>query len=82
MVDTITVAPEVKQGRNQLATTVVLGHTVKHIFNSALRVSLLPSSRNAFAMAKPSPVEAPVTITVFVLVDIIDSLLLITVMKP
>lgn len=42
MVDSITVAPEVKQGRNQLATTVVLGHTVKHIFNSGLRSAILP----------------------------------------
>lgn len=38
----IEVTPEIKKGRNQLAATVVVGHTVKHIFNSALQVILLP----------------------------------------
>jgi MFS family permease len=37
----INVAPEVKKGRNQLAATVVLGHAVKHIYNSGLQGILL-----------------------------------------
>ena len=39
----IIVSPEVKQGRNKLAATVITGHAVKHIFNSALQVSILPA---------------------------------------
>ena len=38
----IRVSPEIRQGRNKLAVTVVAGHTVKHIFNSALQIILLP----------------------------------------
>ncbi|MDP6512513.1 MAG: MFS transporter [SAR202 cluster bacterium] len=38
----IQVAPEVKEGRNQLAVTVVLGHAIKHIYNSGLSTILLP----------------------------------------
>ena len=42
MVASIRVSAEVKRGRNKLATTVVLGHAVKHIYNSSLQHSLLP----------------------------------------
>jgi len=35
-------APEIRRGRNQLATTVVLGHAIKHIYNSGLQTILLP----------------------------------------
>ena len=38
----IPLAPEIRRGRNQLATTVVLGHAIKHIYNSGLRTILLP----------------------------------------
>ncbi len=38
----IRVSPELKRGRNRLATTVVLGHAVKHIYISGLRTILLP----------------------------------------
>lgn len=38
----IEVAPEVKQGRNKLAVTVVTGHGIKHIYNSALQAIILP----------------------------------------
>ena len=35
-------SPELKRGRNQLAATVVVGHAVKHIYNSALQSILFP----------------------------------------
>ena len=35
-----TVSHELRKGRNQLASTVILGHTVKHIFNSSLPLLL------------------------------------------
>ena len=38
---TIEVAPEIRSGRNQLAVTVVLGHTIKHIYNSGLQSVIL-----------------------------------------
>ena len=38
---TIDVAPEIKSGRNQLAVTVVLGHAVKHLYNSGLNSVIL-----------------------------------------
>ena len=34
------VSPELRRGRVQLAVTVIIGHTVKHIFNSALPLLL------------------------------------------
>ena len=40
--EAIRVAPEVKKGRNQLAAAVIIGHGIKHIYNSSLQVSLLP----------------------------------------
>ncbi|MCH8061057.1 MAG: MFS transporter [Chloroflexi bacterium] len=42
-VKAIIVSPEVRQGRNKLAATVITGHAIKHIFNSALQVSILPA---------------------------------------
>ena len=38
---TIQVTEEIRRGRNQLAFTVVLGHTVKHIYNSGLQSVIL-----------------------------------------
>lgn len=35
------VTDDIKRGRNQLAVTVVLGHTVKHIYNSGLQSVIL-----------------------------------------
>ena len=40
--EAIEVTPELKRGRNQLAATVVVGHAVKHIYNSALQSILFP----------------------------------------
>ena len=37
----IRVSEDIKRGRNQLAVTVVLGHTVKHIYNSGLQSVIL-----------------------------------------
>ena len=37
----IAVTEDIKRGRNQLAVTVVLGHTVKHIYNSGLQSVIL-----------------------------------------
>lgn len=41
-VQVVKVAPELKRGRNKLAATVVLGHAIKHIYNSGFQVILLP----------------------------------------
>ena len=38
----IRVSEEVRRGRNKLATTVILGHAIKHIYNSGLQAILLP----------------------------------------
>jgi MFS family permease len=38
----ITVTEEIKRGRNRLAFTVVLGHAIKHIYNSGFQSILLP----------------------------------------
>lgn len=38
----IHVDPEIKKGRNQLAVTVVIGHAIKHIYNSGLQTILFP----------------------------------------
>ena len=40
--ESIEVSPELKRGRNRLAVTVILGHAIKHIYNSALQTILLP----------------------------------------
>ena len=39
----IIVSPEVRRDRKKLAATVITGHGIKHIFNSALQVSILPA---------------------------------------
>ena len=36
------VPPEIRKGRYRLATTVVVGHAVKHLYQSGLQVILLP----------------------------------------
>lgn len=38
----VRVSEELKRGRNQLAATVVLGHAIKHVYNSGLQAILLP----------------------------------------
>ena len=38
---TTKVTEDIRRGRNQLAVTVVLGHTVKHIYNSGLQSVIL-----------------------------------------
>ena len=40
--EAIEVTPELRHGRNQLAATVVVGHAVKHVYNSALQSILFP----------------------------------------
>jgi FSR family fosmidomycin resistance protein-like MFS transporter len=50
-VEAIRVAPDIQKGRVQLATTVVLGHAVKHIYNSALQVILLPVIKDDLALS-------------------------------
>ena len=37
---------EIRQGRNRLAVTVVLGHAIKHIYNSGLRSVLLTAIKD------------------------------------
>ena len=39
---TIKVTPDIRRGRVLLACTVVLGHAIKHIYNSGLQTILLP----------------------------------------
>lgn len=40
------VSPEIRRGRNQLAATVVLGHTVKHIYNSGLNSVIMAAIKD------------------------------------
>ena len=40
--EAVEVSPELRRGRNQLAATVVVGHAVKHVYNSALQSILFP----------------------------------------
>ena len=40
--EAVQVGAEIRHGRNQLAITVVLGHAIKHIYNSGLQTILLP----------------------------------------
>ena len=40
--EAVQVGAEIRHGRNQLAVTVVLGHAIKHIYNSGLQTILLP----------------------------------------
>ena len=39
---TIKVTPDIRRGRVLLACTVILGHAIKHIYNSGLQTILLP----------------------------------------
>ena len=32
----VDVSPEIREGRNRLAVSVIIGHAIKHVFNSAL----------------------------------------------
>ena len=45
------ISPELRKGRNQLAVTVILGHAVKHVFNSSLPLllTMLKSDMNLTA---------------------------------
>ena len=40
------VSPKIRRGRNQLAATVVLGHTVKHIYNSGLNSVIMAAIKD------------------------------------
>ena len=40
------VSPEVRRGRNKLAATVVLGHAVKHIYNSGLNSVIMAAIKD------------------------------------
>ncbi len=40
------ISPEIRRGRNQLAVTVVLGHTVKHIYNSGLNSVIMAAIKD------------------------------------
>ena len=40
------VSPEIRRGRNQLAATVVLGHAVKHIYNSGLNSVIMAAIKD------------------------------------
>ena len=40
------VSPEIRRGRNQLAVTVVLGHAVKHIYNSGLNSVIMAAIKD------------------------------------
>ena len=42
----IAVSPEIRRGRNQLAATVVLGHTIKHIYNSGLNSVIMAAIKD------------------------------------
>ena len=39
---TVRVTPELRRGRIRLAVTVILGHAIKHVYNSGLQIILLP----------------------------------------
>ena len=41
-VQVVMVTPELKRGRNKLAATVVLGHVIKHVYNSGFQTIILP----------------------------------------
>ena len=43
--EAVQVSTEIRHGRNQLAATVVLGHAIKHIYNSGLQTILLPEMK-------------------------------------
>ncbi len=46
MEEATAVSPEIRRGRNQLAATVVLGHTVKHIYNSGLNSVIMAAIKD------------------------------------
>ena len=45
------VTTELKRGRNQLAATVVLGHAIKHIYNSGFQSILLPEIKIGLSLS-------------------------------
>ena len=45
------VSPEIRRGRNQLAVTVVLGHTVKHIYNSGLNSVIMAAIKSDMGLS-------------------------------
>jgi sugar phosphate permease len=45
------VASETNEGRNKLAATVVLGHALKHLYNSGFQTILLPEIKIAFGLS-------------------------------
>ena len=47
----IRVPEEIRRGRNLLAVTVVLGHCIKHIYNSGLQSILLPAIKEGLGLS-------------------------------
>ena len=63
--ETVGISDEMKRGRNRLATAVILGRAVKHIYNSGLQSVILISMRrdmelsgSAFGLLSPLQVAA------------------------
>ena len=58
--ETTQVSEELRRGRNLLAATVVLGHGIKHIYNSGLQAILLPAIKEGLGLsARPSSAPWP-----------------------
>ena len=49
--EAIHVAPEVRAGRNKLAATVVLGHAIKHVYNSGMQSIILPEIKISLGLS-------------------------------
>lgn len=47
----VPISADVRRGRNRLATTVVLGHAIKHIYNSGLQSILLAVIKDDLALS-------------------------------
>ena len=51
---TVEVSEEIRRGRNRLAATVILGHAVKHIYNSGLQSVILASMKKDMGLSGAS----------------------------
>ena len=49
--EAIEVAPEVRAGRNKLAATVILGHAIKHVYNSGMQSIILPEIKISLGLS-------------------------------
>ena len=43
-------SPDVRRGRNRLAAIVVVGHGIKHVYNSGLQTLILPEIKIGLAL--------------------------------